>query len=1161
MTTFSVTTAVNIDTLTPKTGGDTYTIDGGYLTIDQDSRYGVNATTSASIGNMTLSATLGGTVEINSTAVRLIPFDTGTGTVPAFNTVITNGTGSGKLIGVYADLVTAPLAAAASMPASGFIKVKQVTGAYVSGALTGISANATGADEPGWLEIVGQESTLLTFNRLNNLILTGDWYYFRGATTSGSNASTYQIPSNGSNVYAPGVWVETAVSSSVYEFYPCAGPQLAHIEQVATDAIRGKVCWINNAGQVRFQNDGYHSTGGYLPVSGLRMRIPNLFCVICTAATKTNNTIPNVTVNTRFRLIPTAGGNLTIEKASTNWYMSLTTPYTVVINNTAITHFLSITRCPTAINFNNIGIGQVGQYLQPIVNSTPLNFVTCFSSVTVTNSVLARGMMNASASILSASDCNDVIINNVNLQLMETKTSASATALTITRCTDSTITNTICNSRVSIVSCTNLTVTNTLFYDCTTNTTNFSVGPTRSATWTRVTTVATVTYTAHGFRVSDTLNVTVSSDAAAITVAAKTVATVVDANTFTFACLDAGAGSGTLSYARTLPSTLQDAVLVNSSCTNILIDGVHFGGLRMVQPFNAVVNVSGSGNYNVRTRNIGTSPSSCLDLGDVAQQDKAWTRVTTTATITTTDHGLKIGDILYVYISSASGAVSVGAKTVVTIVDANTFTFSCTNASATSGTLSYYPTVSNFVTIISANAINNNIKFQNIYATHNRANTPFTADSNNKDIVFESCYGDYFNTFYGISCAGVQKNIGGASSLLAATSTYDINWLDAHRAPAMASNSASWTRVTSTATITRSAHNLITGFPITVLTTSDGTAVSNGYKSTVTVLTEDTFTIACSNLGATSGTLTYEFASSRITLLMNENTVNPVYTIDSGTPAFTSAGGLYMPTVGQQITFETPYYIIGHTGFALAELVIGTATLSNYDFAYALDQGSGYGSWHNLSYHRAGGSGTSGQSTITVTNATGVEVGDYVAGTNVGWLAKVDSIASNTLTLSVANIGTVSGVIRFYHLPSETVTDASVGFKMKIRILTNTTNVLAIAYLNIMTQSTMASRAYTYPLDLSTVILTLSGIASGSEVRIYSRDGSGNSLSELSGNENVTSGIFTYTYTKDALVDVRVNIVVFHSAYQYYSIDNYLLTAAATTIPIQQIADRQYLNP
>lgn len=98
MATFTITTAQNIDALTAKTGGDLYNVNGGTLTIDQDSRVGFNQNTSATLGSITLSASLGGIVNIDGTSVWMIPYTGGSGTVPAFNTIITNGTGSGKLI-------------------------------------------------------------------------------------------------------------------------------------------------------------------------------------------------------------------------------------------------------------------------------------------------------------------------------------------------------------------------------------------------------------------------------------------------------------------------------------------------------------------------------------------------------------------------------------------------------------------------------------------------------------------------------------------------------------------------------------------------------------------------------------------------------------------------------------------------------------------------------------------------------------------------------------------------------------------------------------------------------------------------------------------------------------------------------------------------------
>lgn len=89
MATFTITSDTNIDALSGKAGDDTYNINGNFtLTIDQDTRGGLNNDTSSIMGPVNPSATLGGNVNINAEGVRLIPYNTGTGNVPAYNTAI-----------------------------------------------------------------------------------------------------------------------------------------------------------------------------------------------------------------------------------------------------------------------------------------------------------------------------------------------------------------------------------------------------------------------------------------------------------------------------------------------------------------------------------------------------------------------------------------------------------------------------------------------------------------------------------------------------------------------------------------------------------------------------------------------------------------------------------------------------------------------------------------------------------------------------------------------------------------------------------------------------------------------------------------------------------------------------------------------------------------
>lgn len=101
----------------------------------------------------------GGLIIFDASNVRLIPYDTGAGNVPAADTIISQGGITSKLLGVWSAINSAPTAAGSPMPATGYIKVRQKAGGnYAAGALTGISANATGADVAGWIEICADQT-------------------------------------------------------------------------------------------------------------------------------------------------------------------------------------------------------------------------------------------------------------------------------------------------------------------------------------------------------------------------------------------------------------------------------------------------------------------------------------------------------------------------------------------------------------------------------------------------------------------------------------------------------------------------------------------------------------------------------------------------------------------------------------------------------------------------------------------------------------------------------------------------------------------------------------------------------------------------------------------------------------------------------------------
>lgn len=1075
MATFTITTPVNIDTLASKAGSDVYNINGGYLTVDQHTRYGTNQNTSAAMGNLTLSATLGGTVEFNSTLVRLIAYNTGTGNVPALDTVISKGSASGKLLGVYSALNVAPTTAGSAMPASGYILIRQWNSvAYTTGALTGISASATAADRAGWLEIVGVDALLMTCNRLGTFKVRGDWFDL--GTTDGARATTYQIPSNGVSVYLPGVEVETGTGTGVYEFYPCAGSQTALAASIATDAVRGRFCWISTAGLLRFGHDGTNSTGGYIPPTGRKIRIPNIFFMCCGSGTPTANSIPNATIATRMEFATTGGGVLDIDKACLNWYMNLNQPFSIALTNTYIMSALVMTECASPIAWSNVGVGQEAAVTQ-IAFTMSLNF----AGGTMDKCTWVRAAQAASgAYVTSWADCSGFTVTNERVHSLAKAGNATTGSHTLTRVSNSTWTGTLLGGgRVLETTCTDVSFNTTTYYDNPATTTG-----------------------------------------SAIPMFAFDIAT---------------------------------------NCLNCTFDGLDFGGLTLVQPYSGILNIGAAGCTNIKLRNLGTAAAP-LDMGG-AYVDATWTRATNTTTITKTAHGLKAGDLIAVNVCSdvapkAATTTTATLWTVASVVDANTFTVTTSNAGQSSGQyLSYYPTMAGQLVVLAAGAAANTVKIQRCYTPHLRTGLG-TADNSSKNILWESVWGTDWGVKLVPDLNCMLRNIQSAPALTGQTSCYGTHWFDYYTTAIPANTAAvAWARTTTVAAVTSTGHGLRVGDQILVTVTSDAGAIVLGVKTIVQNTAAATppvpanvFSFTCLNAGAASGTLTFVPLNGRVAIQMNEATADTTSQVALvNTAAFTSTGGLYMPVINDQATFTYPTLLKGHSSFPIAEAVMAGGTIGNYDIAYSLDGGTTYS---NLYYPRAGGGGSNGSTNVTMTSTTGVAVGDYVWGTNIAPNAKVSSITDGTtVVVDKANIGVVSGVLRFNHLPSETVADATVGFSLKVRIKTTTTNATAITSLYFFTNSTTAARAATYALDTNTV--TFTGLPTGTDVVVLSA-GTATILAQQDAGAGTTYG---YTYSGAQTIDVGF----ITQGYVPLYIRGLSLGTTDSSIPVAMTADRNYV--
>lgn len=622
MTAYTLIANTNVDALVGRAGGDTIGTNGFNIVMDEHTRYGLNAATNATWAAITSSATLGGDILIDGRLVRMVYYTGGSGNVPAYNTVISKGGASGLLIGVYDTLTVAPTTPGSAMPANGYILIKQWNSvAYSAGALTGITASVdvdpiTGlaTDRAGWIEIVGTEATFLTLNGLNNQsnkVVRGNRFTLGKTPGTPARTDTYQIPSNGNNAFAPGVFVENTpggFATGDYEFW-AATTDTATIDKVGTDIYRGKYCWIDSTGLVRFGHDGTNFTGGRLPNANCEVAIGNVILNSASAAARTVNTL-SATVGNRYTFSTGGLASLELEWVTCNWRISITTAKRCNLESVGLTAPFSATQMGEKMYWNNSGIGA------PVDNSAVImaDFVTSTFGLEADNCTFGRGKASAvSVAFLRFNASDNIKFTNSRITLTGDRPNTSAVAFSFISASNIELANNVIAGNVACGQGVNYWLHHNKYYfsgggipalapnaincwsvptvvDCliedeefpltgvgeyqvpgsglisisanSRNVTLRNVGSYSSpingrgytendVAWSRVAggTVATVTTTApHLLRVGDTVVVWRVDQPGTITRTVKTITTVPTSTTFTFTCVNSGPLLGTLSF-------------------------------------------------------------------------------------------------------------------------------------------------------------------------------------------------------------------------------------------------------------------------------------------------------------------------------------------------------------------------------------------------------------------------------------------------------------------------------------------------------------------------------------------------------------------------------------------------------------------------------------
>ena len=353
----TITVDTYLDGGTARTAGEAWACNGGKLLVRTDTRWHANAPAAmaGSLGSVAISSSLGGGYEIDGQSVRWLPFGSGSGTVPAIGATITQGGVSGYFLGVWASLTSAPTSVGAAMPASGFIKFREVTGGpYAAGALSGISASATGPDVVGWIEIVHDQAATITVPRLGKFQTRGEWFDL-GVTTGNAN-QLVPIPTNGSaTAYTPGVWIEIFEGADTYVFWPAIFPAGMTTTNLGTDSRSSFVC-MEPDGKIRIGHNGTTAVG-YVPESGCKIRIPSVIGRQCVTTTRNTNAIPHATLGTRPDFTTTAAGEVDIEHFIADWYLLFAQASTVRLVSVATFETVNVSECASAIQIEDGGVG------------------------------------------------------------------------------------------------------------------------------------------------------------------------------------------------------------------------------------------------------------------------------------------------------------------------------------------------------------------------------------------------------------------------------------------------------------------------------------------------------------------------------------------------------------------------------------------------------------------------------------------------------------------------------------------------------------------------------------------------------------------------------------------------------------------------------------
>lgn len=1134
----TITTAVYLEDAA-RSAGEAMTINsGGQLTIRSDTRTHANAPgpDTGSLGSVTITE---GKLIWDSQSVRWMEYNNGSGNVPAVGTLVYQGETYGYLLGVWASKTAAKTAAGSAMPTTGFLKFREVgSGNFTAGPLTNIGADAVSQEVQGWISITHDAGANFTVPRLGEHRARGGRFFLE--KTTGVLGQVFQVPTEGSTaMFAPGLWVETAENSDVFEYWPSlcgasngwaqqhigeakgasdkrqkfvkgvAGGQLIMGEDFTTSTT-----YVTQAAQASTYAEISHSctyiresekiivyyASGHLLETGQQTGLD-----FTSGSATGNDGIYEVTVLSPYHFSVSVGGggiggNVTSKPGLTISYSA----HGLNIGERVYCDFTSGTAVDNT--FEIYAVTSVNAYLikYPHVASITSGNTSVLHSLNITST--AHGLAIGNKVKLEFTSGNGVS----GIYTVKFLTSADGYRI---------------NCPISAVTSGNVTMTRQIGY----------VAPSNCRTWigsnilnecaTANRTINTIpnatiasrpewatsnagaidleyVYGCSGYPLFaqpysvrmlncsffDTLNI--SECATALDIDCNiSMAGALDVVTLSLVSNFAG-GSVKGKFLRgNLPATNDHAAVIQY-CKNVNLNNVEAGIIQYVRSTGIAFSMAYCDNITMNdcrsfNGNIALTACTNFTINDLDHCDRFNGRTNSTTPLYAVllaagCVNIKTDGVTFGFVNTIEDCHPYsGVLNVTASKDIKLRNIGSRNSLTSSGIWAKNTYIMGY--IYSSGGNNSNIKIQKCYFDGIRV-TPFNTVNSDKNVLYESCFaGNYAwptKAILSLTHNDLNCHVKGCQEIIATsgqTSVYGTHFLD----------------------------NFLGEY-------------------------------------------------GRFVLLMNEPTTetSTIFSMDVGTAKFNSAGALYLLNIGEQATFTDNIYRKGHTAFDKTEVLLSGPTQTRFEMFYAIDLGSGFGSFHNLYIRKVGASGTSGQFTFTLSNVTGLEVGDYIFGTGRANIGKITEINGNIITSDVANSGTVSGTLTFNHIPLEVV-NPSTGFKLKLRIKCITTETAPCYALRINTMSDLSSQANNlYPLDVNT--LTMTGILAGSDVIVY-RSGTTTILQnsqEISGTTN------TFQYETPESIDIGV----FKAGYIPFFIRNYSLSGVDASVPVAQSVDRAYIE-